>query len=72
MGDWQDLGDNDSCGATPCPADIDGDGTVNATELGLLLALWGTSNPLADLDGDGIVPASDLGILLSAWGPCPE
>ena len=50
---------------------LNGDGLVNGADVGIFLALWGTSNPLADLDGDGIVRASDLGILLSAWGPCP-
>ncbi|MCP4068863.1 MAG: hypothetical protein GY741_11350 [Phycisphaeraceae bacterium] len=55
----------------PCPADLNGDGTVGGADLGLLLAAWGTADPAADLNGDGNVDGGDLGLLLSAWGPCP-
>ena len=51
-------------------ADLNGDGAVNAADLGLLLGAWGTSggtNGLGDLDADGVVAASDLAILLGAW-----
>ena len=56
---------------TPCPADIDGDRTVGATDLGTLLGAWGSSNATADLDHDGVVGASDLAAMLAAWGACP-
>jgi hypothetical protein len=52
-----------------CPADINGDGTVDGSDLAALLAGWATSSP--DLNGDGIVDGADLAILLGAWGPCP-
>jgi hypothetical protein len=58
-----------SC-APKCPADIDGDGTVGASDLASLLNAWGTANAVADLDGDGVVGASDLAALLNAWGAC--
>ncbi|MFM1822376.1 MAG: hypothetical protein RI967_642 [Planctomycetota bacterium] len=54
---------------TGCVADLDGDGQVNATDLGALLGNWGVSGA-GDLDGDGQVNASDLAILLAAWGAC--
>ena len=54
-----------------CPADLDGNGIVGASDLGLLLLAWGTPGGPADLNGDGIVGAADLGLLLLAWGPCP-
>ena len=56
----------------PCPADLNGDGTVNTSDLLLLFAAWGT-NPGGppDLDGDGTVSISDLLILFGDWGPCP-
>jgi len=57
--------------AAPCVGDIDGDGTVNASDLGTLLGAWGNPGGSADLSGDGLVDASDLGILLGAWGTCP-
>jgi Tol biopolymer transport system component len=50
------------------PSDLDGDGAVGASDLGLLLAAWNTTDALADLNGDGTVDALDLGILLGAWG----
>lgn len=49
----------------PVPGDLNGDGTVNGADLGLLLAAWGT--PDGDLDGDGDTDGADLGILLSNW-----
>jgi hypothetical protein len=54
-----------------CVADLDGDGFVNAADLGLLLARWGcVANCVGDLDGDGAVGASDLKVLLNVWGAC--
>jgi hypothetical protein len=46
--------------------DLDGDGLVGPTDLGILLGAWGGAGS-ADLDGDGTVGPSDLGILLGAW-----
>ena len=37
----------------------------------LLLAAWGTDDPLVDLSGDGIINGGDLTLLLAAWGLCP-
>ena len=50
--------------------DLNGDGVVNAADLGLLIASWGPcgkgSCP-ADLNDDGKVDAADLGLMVSAW-----
>jgi hypothetical protein len=51
-----------------CPADLDGDGTVGASDLAIILGAWSTS--LGDLDGDGVVGASDLATVLASWGVC--
>ena len=57
--------------ASPGPADISGDGAVDAFDLGALLGAWGPSaGHAADLNGDGVVDALDLGQLLGSWGPC--
>jgi hypothetical protein len=51
--------------------DLNGDGTVNATDLSILLSNWGKTSATAaqgDLNGDGTVNATDLSILLSNWG----
>jgi hypothetical protein len=53
----------------PCPADLNGDRSVNGSDLGQLLSSWGSSG--SDLTGDSVVNGEDLGVLLSAWGPCP-
>jgi len=52
-----------------CPADINGDGQVDGSDLGALLSTWGTSGS-ADLNNDGSVDGADLGNLLSRWGSC--
>ncbi|MEY3143754.1 MAG: hypothetical protein RLY21_2247 [Planctomycetota bacterium] len=48
------------------PADLNGDGFVNASDLSILLAQWGTTGS-ADIDGDGLVGGGDLAMLLAAW-----
>jgi hypothetical protein len=46
--------------------DFDGDGSVGAADLAILLGAWETAGP-TDLDGDGTTGASDLALLLGAW-----
>lgn len=53
-----------------CPADLDGDGFVNSSDLASLLGAWGSGAGPADLDGNGSVGSGDLAGLLGAWGPC--
>lgn len=50
------------------PADLNGDGRVDAGDIGLLIAAWGpcTDCP-ADLDGNGLVDAGDLGLMIAVW-----
>ncbi len=67
---------NDVPDACECPADLNGDGVVEAADLGILLGSWGEPGcggelPCpADLNCDGAVEAADLAILLGSWGPC--
>jgi hypothetical protein len=57
-------------GCAYAAADVNRDGRVDGTDLGLLLAAWGPANGSpADIDGNGIVDGSDLGQLLSGWAP---
>ncbi len=53
-----------------CPADLDANGDVGASDLAALLGAWGSGSSPADLDGDGTVGAGDLSALLGAWGGC--
>ena len=53
----------------PPVGDLDGDCTVGASDLLILLTNWGPCKGCpSDLDGDGSVGASDLLILLVNWG----
>jgi hypothetical protein len=54
--------------ATPCPADLNADGTVGAQDLAALLSAWGTS--AGDLNADGTTDKQDLAAMLGAWGAC--
>ena len=54
----------------PCPCDLDGNGTVNGADLGIVLGNWGNSG-IGDINQDGTVNGADLGALLGAFGPCP-
>ena len=60
---------NLASGGEPCPADLDGNGDVGASDLATLLAAWGTAG--GDLGGDGFTDAADLAALLASWGACP-
>ncbi len=55
--------------STACPADLDGNGQVDAADLAALLGAWATH--AGDVTGDGTTDAADLAVLLGAWGPCP-
>lgn len=55
-----------------CPADLTGDGSVDVSDLLVLLGAWGECSGCAsDLNGDGFVDVSDLLMLFAAWGSCP-
>ena len=49
------------------PADVNGDGVVNAADLAQVLGDWGTNAPASDINDDGTVDAQDLASLLAAW-----
>ncbi len=51
-----------------CAADLNSDGLVDGSDLGMLLGGWGT--PAGDLDGSGTTDGADLGMMLGTWGSC--
>lgn len=60
----------------PAPGNINGDGCVNASDMGILLGSWGSmpnngALHLVDIDQDFLVGPSDLGELLGRWSFCP-
>ncbi|MCA9290362.1 MAG: hypothetical protein KDA25_04485 [Phycisphaerales bacterium] len=55
------------------PGDLDCNGAVNPTDLGMMLASWGSCpGCAADLTFNGIVDGDDLATLLANWGGDPE
>ena len=56
----------------PNRADLDQSGTVDASDLAMLLGAWGAcGTPFscpADIDGNGTIDGADIAVLLSAWG----
>jgi hypothetical protein len=56
--------------AADCPADLDGNATVDGADLAYVLSGWG-GRGAADLTGDGVVDGADLANILAAWGDCP-
>ena len=53
----------------PCPADLNGDGTITVADVLIVLGEFGcASNCSADVDGDGAVTVGDVLALLSAFG----
>ncbi len=72
FGPYTDLGDNEIC---VCVGDLNLDGRVDGTDIGLFLAYAGSdcepgSNCPGDLNGDGQISGADLGIMLGNWGEC--
>jgi hypothetical protein len=63
-----------SAQAVGCPGDVTLDGTIDQSDLGVLLAAYGSviGQPqyasFADLNADGEVNQADLGILLAWYG----
>lgn len=57
----------------PCAADLDGNGSVDGSDIAILLGAWGSAGngTPADIVADGVVNGADLSALLSAWGDCP-
>ncbi|MHC4218975.1 MAG: hypothetical protein ACYSU7_11030 [Planctomycetota bacterium] len=59
-------------GNGPCPADIDGSGSVDVLDFLQMLGAWGPcSGCPEDIDGDGTVGITDFLQLLADWGACP-
>jgi len=51
-----------------CGANVNGDGSVDITDLSILLKDYGTPGKNADINLDGTVNIFDLSIMLSQWG----
>ncbi len=71
FGSWIDLGGNQFCA---CAADLDADGRVDAADLAIVLASWGSCDHavcLADVDRSGAIDGADLGMIVASWGECP-
>lgn len=63
-----DVIDIGPCLTETCAPDLNGDGIVDAADLGRLIGSFRQADSAADINGDGIVDQSDLGILISQFG----
>ncbi|MCP4833793.1 MAG: hypothetical protein GY895_03420, partial [Phycisphaera sp.] len=51
------------------PYDLNGDGIVNGSDVGIFFTQWGAGcGSFADFNGDCIVNSADAGMLFAAWG----
>ena len=69
LGEW--LGASTTCAecsSNGCMGDLNGDSTVNGSDLTILLGSWGLQG--GDLNGDKNTDGADLTLLLGNWGPC--
>jgi len=83
-GDWviglfNPSGGNDTagvanlpCPAPVCPGDRNNSGTVDVSDLLIIISTWGSNDPAGDANGSGIVDVTDLLIVIAGWGPCPR
>ena len=54
-------------GGSNTPEDLTNDGRVDALDIAVLLANWGSLNSPYDLTGDGLIGGADLTMVLFAW-----
>lgn len=58
----------DQCEAAATPGDVNGDGSVNGTDLAIMLGSWGTCAGCAgDTNLDGVIDGADIAIALGNW-----
>jgi hypothetical protein len=64
------IDDIEFSGVVPsgCPADFNGDGTVNTQDVLAFLNAWVAGDASADFNGDGSVNTLDVLAFLNAWG----
>ena len=64
----QRVGNDRSIGGNPSvPGDLNEDGAVDGIDLTIILAAWGTNDPIADVNHDNIVDGADMAVVLAAW-----
>ncbi|MHC5114834.1 MAG: choice-of-anchor J domain-containing protein [Planctomycetota bacterium] len=55
-----------------CPADLNGNGSVDFADILEVIAAWGPcACCTADVDGSGDIGFGDILAIIGAWGPCP-
>ncbi len=60
------------CPGSGCPWDVNGDGTVDQTDLRLVVGNFGPCDGCPeDVNGDGVVDGSDAAAVATHFGPCP-
>ncbi len=62
--------DGDGFGNT-CDGDFNNDNVVTGADFSILLAVFGTTDPVSDLNCDGVVTGGDFSAFLSLFGGAP-
>lgn len=57
---------------TPCPCEMDNNGSLNVADIFAFLSLWFAADPRADFDGANGIQVSDIFAFLSCWFALPE
>ena len=55
-------------GGTANPFDLNNDGCVDGSDIGIFVTQWAQPGGFADFNGDNVVNSADLGLLVAAWG----
>ncbi|HVZ36713.1 MAG TPA: GC-type dockerin domain-anchored protein, partial [Polyangiaceae bacterium] len=55
------------CPTVTCPADFDGNSTVNVSDIFAFLRAWFAHSASADIDGNSVVNVSDIFAFLRHW-----
>jgi len=59
------------CQTTGCRGDADHNGSVNFSDITIVLSNWGGAGPVGDANGDLLVNFADITSVLSNWGCAP-
>jgi len=70
QGDFSSCSDVD-CTAVPCPADCDGSGQINVSDLLMIIADWGSSTGCDPVE-NGTTDVNDLLFVIGEWGSVCE
>ncbi len=68
----QNVNADGSLGGAACPADLNGDGILDLTDVQAFIAAFLAADPLADITGDGVLDLADVQAFIASFlAGCP-